>query len=519
MKKLKCLIFSLTLGTTVLLSGCIGPTYRYAASQVSGTHQQIQASRRYNADVVQPAVVVRAGFYIDQAHHSLHHPPQWLNRHVEVRSAGMPLNRLMSRLFAGQQIGVTYTRNTHSLVPISINYHGTMAGVLERIARRLNYNYVSTEHGLAWSAFQTKVFNISFMPGSTDYMVGQGQQAHGMQSHGTTNASHGLSNDQQYSSLVGNLSVWRDLQRTLKQLKSSDGKVVISEATSSVTVNDYPNNVRTMAHYIAQMNHLLSQEVLIKVQVLDVSLNRQFASGINWDVIAHVVSGSTSTSLNLKGGMFDKVSPFSFATGSSIPGLIVSQTGGQSQTLIHALEQQGDVSTVTEPRVVTLNNQPSSIRITQNTGYLKSISITSAANVGTTASVTPGVVSEGFTLYLLPKIEGRDVLMQISSHLSNLLKITPVSTGPIFQPPSDASKTQAQSSEMIQVPTTTEKSFNQRSMIPTGHTLVVAGFKRLSNHTENASQFKVLALGGTGAQTQNIETVILITPVILRQDN
>ena len=68
---------------------------------------------------------------------------------------------------------------------------------------------------------------------------------------------------------------------------------------------------------------------------------------------------------------------------------------------------------------------------------------------------------------------------------------------------------------IIQVPTVTQKQFNQRSMLVTGETLILSGFREISN-TANAMQLMtVQALGGKAAQEKTRETIVLITPIIL----
>jgi hypothetical protein len=67
----------------------------------------------------------------------------------------------------------------------------------------------------------------------------------------------------------------------------------------------------------------------------------------------------------------------------------------------------------------------------------------------------------------------------------------------------------------IQLPNVTEKHFNQRSMIKSGDTLIMSGFRQTTNRT-GASQFLTAqSLGGTAAEQQNSETVVLITPIVL----
>ncbi len=86
-------------------------------------------------------------------------------------------------------------------------------------------------------------------------------------------------NDDQYSSLQAQLSIWEDLRNGLNKLISPDGRFMISEATTTVTVRDHPDNIDSIGKYLNDLNHELSQQVAIKVEVLDVQLSQQFQHG------------------------------------------------------------------------------------------------------------------------------------------------------------------------------------------------------------------------------------------------
>ena len=200
---------------------------------------------------------------------------------------------------------------------------------------------------------------------------------------------------------------------------------------------------------------------------------------------------------------------------TGLAGFQIGSSGSDnSHFLLNALSQEGRVRVVTKPQVVTMNDQIASIRITQDTGYIKSITSSQFEQYQTT-TITPGTITDGFTLYILPKIQDQDVYMQISSRIANLLSLQKVSNEPTNLEDSSSVKTNSQFSA-IMVPTIAAKEFNQRSVIRSGSTLIIAGYKRLRDQTSDAKMFGVSALGGQGSQSRNVETLVLITPTILK---
>lgn len=166
---------------------------------------------------------------------------------------------------------------------------------------------------------------------------------------------------------------------------------------------------------------------------------------------------------------------------------------------------------VTEPRVVCLNNQVSVIRIIQNQSYVASVQNTSTGGGGTTTAaqntvtsqITPGTIITGLTIYILPKILGKNVYLQVTADISLLEQLLSFSVG------------SGATASSVQLPKISAKNFNQRAVIHSGDTLIMSGFRQVGNQA-NANQFlQSQALGGRGSQELNSETVILITPILL----
>lgn len=513
---MKVCLFPLLL--SVLLMGCVQSNlYKTSNARINATQQNINHDIAHY-DVTPPPVVMHTGYYVNTTPYVLTHYPNWMNKPIVLRAQNLPFGILMSRLLLGSGMTVSYDHTVSPLQFVSINYSGNVKGALDRLAAITHFNYSVSGFSIDWSAFVDKTFNISFMPGTSNYMVGQSQLQQTSQSSTTQSGAQSTPlDDTQYSNMQGQLSIWDDLSRTLNELKSKEGKVIVSESTTSVTVHDYAYNVDQMSKYINQLNQSLSQEVGVRIQVVEVDLNNDYNFGIDWNVVQKVLGTNVSLSGDLSSAT--NLVATSLANGASNTGLAGFQIGNSngSNILLNALSQEGKVRVVTKPQVVTMNNQIASIRITEDTGYIQSISSSQFDQYETT-SITPGTVTDGFTLYLLPKIQGDQVYMQISSRIANLVSLQKVSNEPTGTTAQSNSTTSTQFSA-IEVPTVDAKEFNQRSVVKSGSTLIIAGYKRLSDQTENAKMFGISALGGQGAKQNNIETLVLITPVILKSSD
>jgi type IVB pilus formation R64 PilN family outer membrane protein len=417
----------------------------------------------------------------------------------------------MDRLMPQNTVGVQYETSMSRSKPISINYQGPLRGALDKIAAKTGYAYDISGSGLTWSGFVTKTFDISFMPGSSQYLVGQkqGDTLNSMTSGGS-NVSTGQAPDSQFSSLQANLSVWKDLNNAIKEMLSPQGKVMVSESTTTVTVRDHAENVQEVADYLASMNRDLSKEVLLQVQVLQIALNTDFNLGVNWNLAYNsAYSGFTGSNNAIQSNPI-----MSNTTGT--PGIsagILSGPFKNTSLLINALGNQGTVSNITNPEVVTLNNQVAQIDISRQTTYLASSTNTVSGASGSTGfsqtTLNPGVVNTGFKLYILPKILHKNIYMEVSSELSTLQSMNTFTVG--------GATAASPGSSSLQLPVVDGKHFNLRSVVPSGSTLIIAGFNSVDNVAQTSSSFAVDS--GANSKQKDVQTILLITPTILGKQN
>lgn len=516
----------LVLTTMLMVTACNSPVYNQTENNVADVKIKAKVARQQSDDSakVRPALVMNKGPYIDRTPISLAKNPSWLKSHIVIKGDQLPFSYFSRTIGSGAGYGILtkYQTGLDQGQKISLNYSGTVKGALDLLSSKSGFVYNIQGNGIYWQAFLTKTYDIAFMPGGTDYMMGKKAAAggSGASTSGAADYTQADSSSDQYSNLTGKLSVWSDLKATLDQLISPEGKVTVSQATTTVTVRDRPTNLALISQYISNLNSKLSKQVLVKIQILQIDLENDYNLGINWQIIASAFNKSPFV-LNANYGT--PISITSFTTQSTLPATVSTATtaagvpqfgtiadpNGQFPSytiLFNALTQQGKTSVVTEPRVVCLNNQVSVIRITQQRGYVASVQNTTLSGTSGTAptstvtsQITPGNIITGVTLYILPKILDSKIFLQVNADISLMSALETFGAG----------------STQIQLPTVDSKSFNQRGQIRSGETLILAGFRQLGNQARAQQFLKSQALGGKAARQNSQETVILITPIIL----
>lgn len=517
--------------TFFTLVACNSPVYNQAEANVADVKLRMAGLRQVSNDKAKakPSLVVNDGLYVDRTPINLDDEPTWLRSHIIIRGDQLPFSYYSRTIASGacNNVLTKYQTGLDPAVVTSLNYTGTIKGALDLLASKTGYVYTVHCNSIYWKAFVTKTFDVAFMPGSSDYLMGKASGGNGSTANTSSSGNNAQvanyvssdSSDSEFSNLKGTISIWKDLQTTIPQLLSPDGKVTVSESTTSVTVRDRPTNVDLVEQYIRNLNTKLSRQVLVKVQILQVDLENSWDFGIDWNVITKSFHNSNFAIQGNYGTPITLTTLTAQPTGVGFPqiGSIKDPTTTTGYTILFkALSQQGKTSVVSEPRVVCLNNQVSVIRIVKSEGYAASIQNTSLAGSGTTSGstnnigtvtsqVTPGMLVTGLTLYILPKIMGNRVYLQVNADLSTNDGFKTFGPNGVDNP----------NSTQIQLPNMTSKTFNQRSMIKSGDSLILSGFRQLSN-IANANQFiKSQALGGKAASQRNTETIVLITPIIL----
>jgi len=507
------------------LSGCQSPVYNQAVDNTADAKYKIAVSRANMAVKVksEPSLVVNEGLYIDKRPINLQRDPSWLHHEIVLRGEELPFSYFSRTIASGgsRHLLTRYQSGLDDKVTLSMNYAGTVKGALDLLSSKSGYIYTINGNDVYWESVVTKTFQVAFMPGTSDYLMGKASGGSGTSTSSangvtTTSATVEDSASAQYSSLKGTLSIWNDLGSSLKQMLSKDGSFVVSQSTTSLTVTDHPANVKLIGQFIDNLNQNLSRQVLVKIEVLTVQLESDFNFGINWNIVQRAFGNgyyqlvsNNGTPLTLT-SLIGLNSTTTNQTQAGINNPNTSAANGVTgvTALANALQTQGKVSIVTQPQVLAQNNQVSSIRILDQRGYVQSVQqtstgTTSSGSSAVTSQVTPGNLQTGLTLYVLPKILGDKVYLQVNADLSTFINLQDFTAGTGTGAP------------VIQIPHTTQRQFSQRSVIKSGDTLILAGFKEIDNASGASQMMGSQALGGKTAQQTNTETIVLITPIIL----
>lgn len=408
-----------------------------------------------------------------------------------------------------------------SFAPVRVLYAGgTLRGLLDAACARFGVSWKYEQGAIRFFFTDTRTFQVNAIPGdsSLNASVVSGATsdgaAGGSQSGGSGGSGGGVNgagsgttgltaNNTANTAVNSQLSVFNGLQSAIQSMLSRYGSSVASPATGSISVTDTPDVLERVAAFMAQQNRSLSRQVLLNVTVLSVSLQAGDAYGIDWNLVYKTMSAGF--------GITNPFHPTALTAPADMSAAVLSPTSRFNGTklLIRALSQQGTVRRKTSASVTTLNNQPVPVQVATQTGYLASVSTTNTANVGSSTALTPGVVTTGFNMTLLPHVlDDGTVMLQFSTNISSLLELKEVT-----------SSTGGSGLARIQTPDVDMRNFLQRVAMKSGETLVISGYEGANDSLDErgVGTPKMIALGGGyEAQRAREVIVILITPVTQR---
>ncbi|CUS49394.1 MAG: type 2a secretion system secretin PulD [Idiomarinaceae bacterium HL-53] len=492
----------LILFASLVLWGCDTTPETYeTVSQRS--HERLDVARAKQSSPSTAQHVVRAqGYFVPPLHLPEQDGPAWMALPVQFAFEDYPLGRALNDLLAPEGISVRLLDDIESTLPISLRHEGSIGEALMQIGLMTGFSYTTESRLVTFRQYEVAEFDVAFLAGVTNFFLGEdGSQTGGNTGQAGQNvvvSGAGVNDEsRQFLNFTSEaLSVWSDLEHALGLLLSEQGQVAINQSSTSVLVRDLPQHVQLVREYLLQQNQRLTRQVAIDIQVIDVTFTEGEQTGIDWALVHEKTGGNRVLNLFQAGAG-------NILGSNQGAGLAARQQQGAfsgSEVLLQALREQGVVEVSNHPRMVTLNNQISKVVLEENVTYLASAGSSSTANVGSSDLLIPGVVRTGFELFVLPKISNEQVLLQVSTGLSDLLGIDEVTSG----------------ETTIQTPQTTRKKFFMKSLVGNEQTLLISGLKSGKRHWQNEEGILPWIFGGNRRSTsQRTETIVLLTPRIL----
>lgn len=319
---------------------------------------------------------------------------------------------------------------------------------------------------------------------------------------GTTALTPGQTQTQQSSEFVEQRLTFREA-----------ASVIVNAETGTVTVRATSRQHEKVAEFLEQVSGAAKRQVVIAATVIEVQLNDQYQSGVDWSSLANNGLGYSITQ-GFLGGRLNTTPFFSLTYSNPNPAI-----GGNISGTVKLLSQFGKTRVLSSPLLMVLNNQTAVLKVTDNIVYftIKADTNTNANTSTTTFTTTQNVVPVGLIMNLTAQISADDVVT---------LNVRPTITTVVQykqdpNPSLRATLTQPAIESLI--PETRTREMESVLRVASGQTAILGGlmedgFVGSRQGLPNASRIPVLGdlFSYRDDKATKKELVILLRPLVVR---
>jgi type IVB pilus formation R64 PilN family outer membrane protein len=381
-----------------------------------------------------------------------------------------------------------------------IVYEGTVKGLLDLIGARfgLAWEFNPNDGVVVFASTAIRTFTLWAAPGQVTYdsnitnasndSSGSGGGG-GSSGGGGGSVGGGVSSSEtsrqtsQTSTTKLSFDVWGDTEELIKKI-SPAGMVMVNQAAGTITVRDTAANLTRIERLIDELNENLSKQIALSIKVWALELSDATDVGLSLSMFfenpdIRVFAGSSPVSFENQGG--------------DLSAAIVDGKLRDSTALLKALRSVGRATQVMSGGGVVRNNMPMPIQSIKREAYLASASLMTT-DTGETASITPGEITTGFSMVVVPHIrEGRRVILSYVVDLTSKDAMTDMSSGGMT----------------VQLPQRSGNAFSNEMTIKMGQTLVLAGFEQEIDGKNTSGG--ILGIGRTRAYKKRLMVITITT--------
>ena len=335
---------------------------------------------------------------------------------------------------------------------ITVDFHGLS---LERAMTALldahGYYWVREQEVIRVRRLETRTFTLDYIR-----LVRSGENQSRAQTTSTSTSSSGSggSGGQQTGSVtVGQedeVKFWEELTAQIQAMLSKEGRMVINRLSGTIQVTDLHRRIKGIAQFLTRVRGALYRQVEIEARIYEVTLSDNYSLGIDWTKIDLGNLDDTTGTLNLSNII---TAPFGgFVAKAATTSLNFS--GGSFEGVIQALREQGDLKVVSQPRLVTLNNQPALIKVTTDESFFTQTVSQGSSGTGNVITEQVQSVSVGLVLSVTPQIsEDGWIMLDVTPIITRLREIREspqkTATAPVVEVKQSSTLVRIRNGEMV----------------------------------------------------------------------
>ena len=337
---------------------------------------------------------------------------------------------------------------------------------------------------------------------------------------GSNSGASGANSDYTNVRAISTFTFWDQLQNHIQQILQVDeeyneaiNKTLVNRDAAIVTITGTKRQIDAVKQHLAKLESRMHSQVMLEAHLIELTYNDYSSIGVNWSKFDLGLNGSFSNYKNSS----NNLNPL----GASGPvysfGIDFNPAG-----LIDFLKTYGDVEVLSNPKILTLSNQPAVINVGQQLSYLYQNGSISSSDTQTAATTTNtlGSVFVGLTLNIIPEVtEDGYIIMRINPITSELLNESELSSN------SSTSSSTTTTTQRTMPPDTRVKQMTSIVKVKDAQKVLIGGLieKKIAKDNTKVPMVGDIPLLGRlfNNDTDTVrksELFILITPTLIKQD-
>jgi len=337
--------------------------------------------------------------------------------------------------------------------------NSTFKGFLNTILKDNDLHYTLAGNKLKISYLITRTFRIHYISGQR---IGKSNAhvtvANSSNSASSTGSAGGSSAGRTGTSIESNdeFRFWKTIEAEVQRIligaadgsthytktgegwTGPDGQIweynplapIINAEAGMVTVTGTERQINRVAQYIHTLTKQIKSQVLIDVRILSVTFDDSATTGVDWSQLYGLqnfaINSLNMAQRNISEFTFDKIDgigEYTYGSGrTNSAGLVQVIGNAEVSEVVKFLGTQGNVKSISSPRVMTLNNQPALISVGKELFYKITSSTTASGQGGAVASQGEQIdsVFAGILLDITPEIDTNGMItLKINPSISD----------------------------------------------------------------------------------------------------
>lgn len=346
-----------------------------------------------------------------------------IQRRFDISVKDVPARQFFTGLVADTPLSIAVSPEVKGNITLDLK-HVTVEQVLQTLENVYGYAYNPIPGGyeVLPNTLKTQIYSVNYLElerkGRSNMKLSSGevtQEASGSRSRTTggttTTSTSGSGGVNSFENVIGDVQTqstvnfWKQLKESLESIigQEEGRSVTVNPTAGVVVVRAMPKELKQIETYLDIVQNSMDRQVILEAKILEVTLNNEYQMGIDWKIFGARLNALTDfPGTNISQSQF----PDAFR--------IDIKWNDSFETTIQALETQGNIQVLSSPRVSTMNNQKSAIKVGSDEFFVTNVSsntnFATAAGVATapTQNVDLTPFFSGITLDVTPQIDAKD---------------------------------------------------------------------------------------------------------------